>query len=217
MHLDFNGSSEHPILSAKPKLLFVGDAQSAEGQLADQLRQSFEVVPVQNPLRALGRLRANRSAACMSRPSTWAMPSRSASCCRTSAFSRACPTGSSCSTARTRSSGATAGCASGPKRESVIGSNFYTVLGSPEILGPDFCPFHTALATGQPSNSTLRSGDNRYFQVHAAPVFDENLAAAAPDRHGPRRHERNAPAAEAGRDPPGRRRTGRPDARRAVA
>ena len=23
--------------------------------------------------------------------------------------------------------------------------NFYTVLGSPEILGPDFCPFHTAL------------------------------------------------------------------------
>ena len=34
------------------------------------------------------------------------------------------------------------------KRDSVVGSNFYTVLGSPEILGPDFCPFHTALATG---------------------------------------------------------------------
>lgn len=55
-------------------------------------------------------------------------------------------------------------------RESVIGANFYTVLGSPEILGPDFCPFHTALATGTGSSSTLRSKDNRYFQVHAAPV-----------------------------------------------
>lgn len=55
-------------------------------------------------------------------------------------------------------------------REQVIGANFYAVLGSPEILGPDFCPFHTALATGMPSSSTLRSGDNRYFRVHATPV-----------------------------------------------
>ncbi|MBL9125318.1 MAG: response regulator [Planctomycetaceae bacterium] len=55
-------------------------------------------------------------------------------------------------------------------RESVIGANFYAVLGSPEILGPDFCPFHTALATGLPSSSTLRSGDNRYYRVHATPV-----------------------------------------------
>ena len=43
--------------------------------------------------------------------------------------------------------------------------NFYTILGSPEILGPDFCPFHTALATGQATSSTLRSGENRYYQV----------------------------------------------------
>lgn len=55
-------------------------------------------------------------------------------------------------------------------RESVIGVNFYAALGSPEILGPDFCPFHTALATGLPSSSTLRSGDNRYFRVHATPL-----------------------------------------------
>jgi len=58
--------------------------------------------------------------------------------------------------------------------EEVIGANFYTVLGSPEILGPDFCPFHTALASGSPSSSTLRSKNNRYFQVHAAPVREES-------------------------------------------
>jgi CheY-like chemotaxis protein/PAS domain-containing protein len=55
-------------------------------------------------------------------------------------------------------------------REQVVGANFYKVLGSPEILGPDFCPFHTALATSQATSSTLRSGDNRYYHVHAAPV-----------------------------------------------
>jgi CheY-like chemotaxis protein len=58
------------------------------------------------------------------------------------------------------------------RRDSVVGENFYSLLGSPEILGPDFCPFHTALATGNPSSSTLRSSDNRYYRVHAAPVAE---------------------------------------------
>jgi CheY-like chemotaxis protein len=50
------------------------------------------------------------------------------------------------------------------------GTTFYELLGNPEIMGPDFCPFHTAMATGCESSSTLHSSENRYFQVHAAPV-----------------------------------------------
>ncbi|HVT26706.1 MAG TPA: response regulator [Lacipirellulaceae bacterium] len=57
-------------------------------------------------------------------------------------------------------------------RDEIIGSNFYDVMGTPEILGPDFCPFHTALATGRASSSTLRCFQNRYMRVHAAPVID---------------------------------------------
>ncbi|MAV38318.1 MAG: two-component system response regulator [Planctomycetaceae bacterium] len=57
--------------------------------------------------------------------------------------------------------------ASAPTDTPVLGSNFYAVLGHPEILGPDYCPFHTALTSGNPSSSTLRTADNRYFQVHA--------------------------------------------------
>ncbi|MBI2825999.1 MAG: response regulator [Planctomycetia bacterium] len=57
-------------------------------------------------------------------------------------------------------------------RDSIVGLNFYAVLGSPEILGPDFCPFHTALATGTRSSSTLRANDNKYFRVHALPIHD---------------------------------------------
>jgi CheY-like chemotaxis protein/PAS domain-containing protein len=56
-------------------------------------------------------------------------------------------------------------------QESVIGQNFYRALGSPEIMGPDFCPLETALATGVRSQSTLRCSDNRYYRIHAAPVL----------------------------------------------
>ena len=52
----------------------------------------------------------------------------------------------------------------------VVSLNFYAALNNPEILGPDFCPFHTALATDQPSSSTLRIGEHQFFEVHAAPV-----------------------------------------------
>lgn len=55
--------------------------------------------------------------------------------------------------------------------ETLAGINFYKLLSEPEIMGPDFCPFHTALATGEESNSTLHTSDNRYFQVHAAPLI----------------------------------------------
>src|SRR3954470_1084613 len=57
-------------------------------------------------------------------------------------------------------------------RDDIVGSNFYDVMGAPEILGPDYCPFHTALETGRASGSTLRCFQNRYMRVHAAPVVD---------------------------------------------
>jgi len=59
----------------------------------------------------------------------------------------------------------------------VAGKDFYSVLGKPEILGPDFCPFHTALATGQASNSTLRTEDNSFYHIHAAPVHENGAQA----------------------------------------
>ncbi len=56
--------------------------------------------------------------------------------------------------------------------DNVVGHNFYEVLGSPEILGPEFSPLHRALVTRLPCASTLRCQENRYFQVHAAPVLE---------------------------------------------
>jgi CheY-like chemotaxis protein len=49
------------------------------------------------------------------------------------------------------------------------GRGFYDALGSPEILGPDYCPFHTALA-GKHVTTRLHSRENRYIELHLTPV-----------------------------------------------
>jgi CheY-like chemotaxis protein len=51
------------------------------------------------------------------------------------------------------------------------GRGFYDALGSPEILGPDYCPFHTAL-TGKPVVTRLHCRDNRYLELQVTPVSD---------------------------------------------
>jgi len=56
--------------------------------------------------------------------------------------------------------------------DTIEGVNFYTAFRGPEILGPDFCPFHTAMATGECSSSTLHTCDDVYFQVNAVPLRD---------------------------------------------
>lgn len=55
----------------------------------------------------------------------------------------------------------------------LVGESFYDAFGTPEILGPDFCPFHTALGSGDPSKSTLRVGEKQYYEVHARPILGE--------------------------------------------
>ena len=49
--------------------------------------------------------------------------------------------------------------------------NFYQVFGTPEILGPDYSPFNTALGQGVCARSQLRIGEKTYFEVQACPVL----------------------------------------------
>jgi CheY-like chemotaxis protein len=55
--------------------------------------------------------------------------------------------------------------------QDVRGQMFYEALGSPEILGPDYCPFHTALS-GKPVTTRLHRRDNHYLDLHVTPVCD---------------------------------------------
>jgi len=53
----------------------------------------------------------------------------------------------------------------------LLGRSFYEALGSPEILGPDYCPFHSALS-GKTISTRLHCHDNRYLDLHVTPVYN---------------------------------------------
>jgi two-component system, sensor histidine kinase SagS len=53
------------------------------------------------------------------------------------------------------------------------GMSFYDALGSPQILGPDYSPFHTAMAESRMVTTRLHCGhSNRYLELLVTPVQD---------------------------------------------
>ncbi|REK17536.1 MAG: response regulator [Planctomycetota bacterium] len=140
--------------------------------MLDELRDSFDVVQVQSPLRALSRLTRETFAGLYVGAEHLGDAFQIGKLLQNERILEGMPDGIVVLDSENTIVWGNGRLSDWSDEKAVIGSNFYTVLGSPEILGPDFCPFHTALATARPSTSTLRSGDNRYFQVHAAPVFE---------------------------------------------
>jgi two-component system, sensor histidine kinase SagS len=53
-----------------------------------------------------------------------------------------------------------------------VGSPFYLALGEPEILGPDPCPFTTAVGSKAAASTAMKINGNRYLRVTVTPVFD---------------------------------------------
>lgn len=169
-------SGEHSVLSSKPKLLFIGDSRPEQQQLLDPLHDAYDVVQVRSPLRALARLARESFAGLYVSGEHLDQAFELGKLLQNERILEGMPDGIVVLDSENTIVWGNSRMREWTKSESVVGSNFYTVLNSPEILGPDFCPFHTALATGRPSNSTLRCGENRYYQVHAAPVFEASQA-----------------------------------------
>ena len=53
----------------------------------------------------------------------------------------------------------------GPAR----GRNFYEALGNPAILGPDYCPFHSALV-GKTVTTRLHLRTNHFLELQVTPL-----------------------------------------------
>ena len=73
-----------------------------------------------------------------------------------------------------------------PEGTECVGMEFLDAFGTPEIMGPDFCPVHTALGSGETARSTLRTGEKQYAQIDVTPVsedgdFPSYLVAVARD------------------------------------
>lgn len=59
----------------------------------------------------------------------------------------------------------------------VVGDQFFLALGNPEIAGADDNPLRAVLGKGLPTSSLLKTGDSRYYQLHAAPIVDPTSQA----------------------------------------
>jgi len=166
-------------LSAKPKILLIGDSQAGMEQVLAQAVHPHEVVTVQSPMRALALLAREKFAGVFVSSAHLQQALEIGKLLQNEQILEGMPDGAVLLDTENTILWSNGRLCEWTGHETVVGENFYAVLGSPEILGPDFCPFHTALATGQGTSSTLRMEDNRYFHVHAVPVREVDT----PPRH----------------------------------
>ncbi len=159
-------------LTEKPKVLCLCGTDERAAKLLRQLGDSCDVVEVHSPFRALILLGRDEFASLHIGSEHFTEALRLAKRLRNERILQGMPDGVALLDSDNSIVWANDRLVQWTGFDDIVDRNFYTVLGSPEILGPDFCPFHTALATGQASSSTLRADENRYFHVHAAPVCE---------------------------------------------
>lgn len=172
-------------MSVQPKVLYVGGGRPGEGGCLATWPESVDVQSAPTPLRALARLAKEPFDAVYVAGEHLQGALNMGKLLQNERILEDIPDAIALLDAENVILWANARLREWTRRETVVGVNFYAVLGSPEILGPDFCPFQTALVSGSSSCSTLRAGDNRYFRVHAAPLFESapRGEAAAPPKH----------------------------------
>jgi two-component system, sensor histidine kinase SagS len=166
-------------LSGKPKILFVCDSPEKVGELFGPAADAYELVVVKNPMRGLAHLTREQFEGVYVSKDYLRQAFEIGKLLQNEQILDGMPDGVVLLDSENTILWANDQVRKWSGQERVDGLSFYSALGSPEILGPDFCPFHTALATGSASSSTLRSEDNHYFHVHAAPVRE----VGGPPRH----------------------------------
>ncbi|MDX1964000.1 MAG: response regulator [Pirellulales bacterium] len=165
-------------MSTKPKILVIRDPQSQIPANLPELGKDFELEQVSSPFRGLAKLARTQYAGVFVAGNLLARVERVGKLLQNERILEGMPDGVLLLDADNTIIWANERIKEWCQREHLSGQNFYTVMGSPEILGPDFCPFHTALSTGKASGSTLkvgdasRVGDNRYYHLHAMPVLE---------------------------------------------
>ena len=163
-------------MANKPKIIFIGQPSSQEDRVIHQLQETYEVDVVDSPIRARDSLEGVSGIYISSEQAAESL--QLARLLKNERILEGMPDGVALLDSDNSILWANDCLRHWLDRQNLVGSNFYQVLGNPEILGPDYCPFHTALATGEASSSTLRCSDNRYYHVHCVPFYDVSDSTA---------------------------------------
>ncbi len=156
-------------MAGKPRILVIGGGQSSDTLLGAS-PESCEVVVAQDPIQALERLGEEKFNGVYVGFDHLGEAVRLGKLVENEQILHAMPDGVAMLDADNAIVWCNARFEEWLGRQDIVGTNFYAAIGTPEILGPDYCPFHTAHASGVSSDTTLRIGDDRYCHLHVAPV-----------------------------------------------
>lgn len=159
-------------MSEKPKILCVGPISHDDGPFFERFRETHDLVEAQGSLEALQRLTHESFSGIYLSTGQVSDGMQLARLIQSEKILEGMPDGVALLDADNNVIWGNEQLRRWADKSELEACNFYAAFDGPEILGPDFCPFHTALVTGEASSSTLRAGDNQYFHVHAAPVRD---------------------------------------------
>jgi two-component system, sensor histidine kinase SagS len=157
-----------------PKILSLGGTHDAQVALRDRFGEHLEIVDT-SPMRALSHLGSGEYIGIYADADHFAEVVNVARLVQNERILQGMPDGVALLTNDNTILWANGRLREWTGREDLDGLNFYDVMGTPEILGPDFCPFRTALEGGRPTASTLKCFQNRYMRIHVAPVSNEGL------------------------------------------
>jgi CheY-like chemotaxis protein len=157
-------------LSDKPRILYVGQPDEHHKKMLAELASHYDIVGVANPLQALAHMANERFACIQVYPDETSDALEIVRLVQKETILDGMPDGVVMLNADNSIVWANEQLRKWVNRDDVEGINFYTAFDQPEILGPDFCPFNTASTTGEATISTLKAANDRYFQVHAAPL-----------------------------------------------
>jgi len=167
-------------VSPKTKILVVGDSNNREQQILDRLNDSIEVVTVQSMIRAVAQLGRTDFDGVYVSSDQMKDVFQVGMLLQNEKILEGMPDGVALLDSDNTIIWGNGRLRNWCEDKDVVGTNFYSALGSPEILGPDYCPFHTALSSDSTGASTLlRSREGKYYQVHATSVRETDN----PPRH----------------------------------
>ncbi|QDT68215.1 Response regulator MprA [Planctomycetes bacterium MalM25] len=159
-------------------LCLCGEKATAE-QLAERLGEGFDVTPVRSLARAASRLATGEYGGVYAEAQHFGPGADATQLIHNVQMLRGMPDGVVLLDRENHIVWSNGRLREWTRRETVVGESFYTVLGAPEILGPEFKPLDAAFTRGTPTSSTLRCDDAKYYRLNAAPV--EHYTGEQPD------------------------------------
>jgi GAF domain-containing protein/FixJ family two-component response regulator len=193
-------------LSSPPRILFVCNPGDSQQSLPPAVRESAEIVTVHNPLRALAKVTREKFDGVYIAADHLQAAMRLARLLESDRILEGMPDGVALVDADLTILWANQQLARWCNRGNVVGEQFFLALGNPENVGSDKSPLREALRSGVSSSSLLKTGDGRFYQLHAAPISDppfeaRHLVIALRDvTHETQQHQKLAAIQDAGRE-----------------